>query len=120
VSKKVGKEVRGAQGSRGGPVSRERHRYHTHAGRRAHRASSTVLGRLSGGCQLGQPAQEPNHEPHSWSDVEMSLWLHMWPPPPPSLQAFESTHRSTLTSLSANDTSLTALDLRCEHLRRSA
>ena len=32
VSKKVGKEVRGAQGSRGGPVSRERHRYHTHAG----------------------------------------------------------------------------------------
>ena len=31
VSKKVGKEVRGVQGSRGGPVSRERHRYHTHA-----------------------------------------------------------------------------------------
>jgi len=33
--------------------------------------------------------------------------------------AFESTHGSALTSLSANDTSLTALDLRCEHLRGS-
>ena len=42
VSKKVGKEVRGAQGSRGGPVSRERHRYRTHAGTQGAREEMVV------------------------------------------------------------------------------